>query len=71
MAKINQIRVSYGKTFNMGNYESFRYDVELSSAVDDQDDLDSVIDKLRRQAKIKVNQAIRAERQKESWEEIF
>lgn len=76
MAKIVEVRVSYGRTVNMGNYESFRYDVTIQTDLESDDNFDRVIDNMRIAAKRKVTEAIHLERQpepkpKEPWEDIY
>ena len=41
-----RIRVAFGKTINIGNFESVRIDVELSGDIADGDDQDECTDEL-------------------------
>ncbi|MBT8490944.1 MAG: hypothetical protein KJN62_07840 [Deltaproteobacteria bacterium] len=71
MGQIIEVAVSYGKTINMGNYESSRIDIELRAKVLEGEDSNEVVEDLRSMAKLKVNQAAQAELKKLSAEEYF
>lgn len=58
MGKINNIKFNYGRTVNLGNYESLRIDVELSSTVNETDNVESIFETLRQQAKLMVKKTI-------------
>lgn len=59
--KINNIKVNYGRTINLGNYESCRLDIELSATLEPKDDPEMVADELRAQAKLQINRWIKYE----------
>lgn len=44
-----RIKVAKGGTFNMGNFESFRYDIglEIEEEIDQYSDVDAIYDRLR------------------------
>lgn len=43
--KVKEVKVNKGVTVNLGNFNSFRYDVELKAEVeDDEDHLQVVVD---------------------------
>lgn len=56
--KINNIKVNYGRTVNLGNYENTRLDIELSATLTPEDDATMVADELRSQAKLQINRWI-------------
>ena len=58
MGKINNIKFNYGRTVNLGNYESLRIDIELSSTVNETDNVESIFETLRQQAKLMVKKTI-------------
>jgi len=60
--KITNIKVNYGRTINMGNYESVRLDVELSATLAPGEDAGKVADELRAQAKLQINKWIKFEK---------
>ena len=47
MAKINEIRISMGRTINLGNYESARVDVEAAARLDESDDVPLEYERLK------------------------
>lgn len=56
--KIDTVKINYGRTINMGNYESTRLDVELSATLAPGEDAGKVADELRAQAKLQINKWI-------------
>lgn len=58
MPKIIEIKVNYGRTVNMGNYESMRIDVEFAATVEPDEDIENATEELRRKAKLEVNRMI-------------
>lgn len=50
--KIDTVKVNYGKTINLGNYESARIDIELSATIEDNDNPQETAEQLRQQAKL-------------------
>lgn len=56
--KIETVKVNYGRTVNLGNYESTRLDIELSATLTHEDDATMVADELRSQAKLQINRWI-------------
>ena len=70
MAQIIEVKVNYGRTINLGNYESSRIDVELSSKILDGENSQETIEDLRQMCKLKVQQFIDLE-QKTRAEEYF
>lgn len=70
MAQIIEVRVNYGRTINLGNYESSRIDVELSAKILDGENSQEAIEDLRQMCRLKVQQFIDLE-QKTRAEEYF
>ena len=70
MAQIIEVKVNYGRTINLGNYESSRIDVELSAKILDGENSQETIEDLRQMCKLKVQQFIDLE-QKTRAEEYF
>lgn len=70
MAQIIEVRVNYGRTINLGNYESSRIDVELSAKILDGENSQEAIEDLRQMCRLKVQQFIDLE-QKKRAEEYF
>ena len=60
--KITEIKINYGRTVNLGNFESLRLDIELSAAIDETDDAEQVADNLRAEAKLTINRWIKFEK---------
>lgn len=58
---ISKIKVAYGRTVNLGNYESERIDVELEAKLMPGEDSQEALDDLRAMAKLKVNQYVNYE----------
>ena len=58
MAQIIEVKVNYGRTINLGNYESSRIDVELSAKILDGENSQETIEDLRQMCKLKVQQFI-------------
>ena len=48
--KISSVKVVYGQTINMGNYNSIRPGVELQAEIEEGDDLKDVFTSLKEQA---------------------
>lgn len=61
--KLTEVVVSKGKTFNLGNYSSVRYEFGLTATFDEDDDVKEVIDRLQ----MKVNRLV--EDETNYWEE--
>lgn len=57
--KLEKVTVNFGKTVNLGNYESFRYDVEFSAKLSENDNPETATEILRQLAKLQVEKAIR------------
>jgi len=55
---VTEIKVSYGKTKNLGNYESARADVELTVVVQEGDDVNELIEKAQLEAKRHVHKEL-------------
>lgn len=53
--KRKQVTVSYGKTFNLGNYESERIDLSITQEIEHSDSIPDLIDAEFKYLKIKVN----------------
>lgn len=70
MAQIIEVRVNYGRTINLGNYESSRIDVELSAKILDGENSQEAIEDLRQMCRLKVQQFIDLE-QKTRAKEYF
>jgi hypothetical protein len=51
---MRRIKVAYGRTFNIGNYESARIDIEIEVDVPENGKTDPAIDKLFKYVKLKV-----------------
>lgn len=59
MAQITQIKVSFGYTKNMGNFESLRCDCELTATIDPAiDDVFDELEKLRDEAREEVRKEL-------------
>ena len=71
MPQIKEITVSYGRTVNLGNYESSRLDIEISADVLPDENIENVMDELRTIAKLKINQWIQIEEKKRHAEDYF
>lgn len=52
--KILKVKVAYGRTFNLGNYESLRKDVELEAEICENESEGDVIKALQKEAKFYV-----------------
>lgn len=61
MSKIRTIEVSYGRTVNLGNYESARFDIRISADVMDEDKPSNVLEFLKRTAIAEVLKQIKSE----------
>lgn len=59
--KVKKIKINYGRTIQFEQYESTRFDVELSAEIQDDDDVDEVANELRTEAKILINKWIKLE----------
>jgi len=59
--KINNIKVNYGRTVQLVKYEPTRFDIELSATVDETDDIESSLNELRAEAKLRIKQWIKLE----------
>lgn len=70
MAQITEIKVNYGITANMGNFESLRVDVELSAKLGNDEDANAATDELYETAKSKVNQFI-VEKKEKAEEDLY
>ena len=55
---VKEIKVSYGKTQNLGNYESARTDVEMTVVVQEGDDVNELIEKAQLAAKRHVHKEL-------------
>lgn len=60
--KIETVKINYGKTINLGNYESCRLDIELTASLGPDDDAANVADDLRARAKLQINKWIKFEK---------
>lgn len=65
MAQLREIKVNYGRTKNLGNYESERVDVELAATLLPGEDSQQAVEDLYHMAKKKVNEYIIARTQLE------
>ena len=61
MAKVTEVQVGYGKTINMGNYESLRIDVWARAVLTDGDDPAQVSHDLRKTLKGRCHQMVQME----------
>lgn len=59
--KIDTVKINYGRTINLGNYESCRLDIELSATLGPEDNATRVADELRARAKLQINRWIQIE----------
>lgn len=59
MPMITEIKAAYGKTINLGNYESARLDVELSAKLMPGESSQEAIEDLQAMAKKKVSDEIK------------
>jgi hypothetical protein len=69
--KLTELKISIGKTINLGNYESLRLDVEMAAKIDLNDDLESCAESLRRDAKLQLNRMIKIETEKRKMEDYY
>lgn len=70
MAQITDIKANYGRTANMGNFESVRVDVELSATLGNGEDAQATTDELYETAKSKVNQFL-AGKKEQTEEDLY
>lgn len=54
MATITAVAITYGRTFNLGDYQSARIDITIEADLDELDDRQAVLDDLWRRAKDNV-----------------
>lgn len=64
MGKITEVKLNFGYTRNMGNYESMRVDVEFKSEVGENENPLNVTSELERMAKAEVRRIIAANTEK-------
>lgn len=60
--KIETVKINYGKTINLGNYESCRLDIELTASLGPDDNAANVADDLRARAKLQISRWIKFEK---------
>lgn len=54
--KVKNVSITYGRKFNLGNYESLEMNISFFAAVDDDEDATRVVDFLYHQAKESLHQ---------------
>lgn len=59
--KYNEVKISLGKTINLGNYESRRVDIQLSAVIEDGENVDEVIANVRAKCDDQLDKIIRGE----------
>lgn len=64
MGKITEVKLNFGYTRNMGNYESMRVDVEFKSEVGENENPLAVTAELEQMAKAEVRRIIAAKTEK-------
>lgn len=64
MGKITEVKLNFGYTRNMGNYESMRVDVEFKSKVGENENPLAVTAELEQMAKAEVRRIIAAKTEK-------
>lgn len=64
MGKITEVKLNFGYTRNMGNYESMRVDVEFKSEVGENENPLNVTAELEQMAKAEVRRIIAAKTEK-------
>lgn len=45
---VDRVRISLGRTINLGNFESFRVDVDFQSAVGDDEEVDTAYNRVKK-----------------------
>lgn len=56
--KVEKIKLSVGKTVNLGNYESLRVDVQFEVSIDDTDNIDTSFKELRQEVDSRLQEVI-------------
>ena len=69
--KINNVKINYGVTKNMGNYESLRIDLELSASVGEDEAPAKVVDLLYQQSKIEVARMVANKIESDDFDDIY
>lgn len=78
MSKITEVKISFGFTKNIGNYESIRSDVCFGATLEQGENHKQVIEKLEEMCKAEVKRIITGkienrniEQEKEAWEDLY
>lgn len=69
--KFNEVKVSLGRTINLGNYESSRVDFSLSAIVEDGDSIDDVISTVRAKCDRELDKLITGESAKGEFDNFI
>lgn len=69
--KIDKVKVAYGRTVNLGNFESMRVDVEFSATVEAGETPENVCEKLETLCKSEVKRIVLGKKSKPKFEELF
>ena len=59
--KITKVKVNYGRTVNMGNFESLRLDFGVEVEPEDKEEIHELFKALRKALRDKMNKAIKDE----------
>ena len=69
--KIESVKVSYGRTVNLGNFESMRVDVEFQATIEAGETPENVTEKLETLCKSEVKRIVLGKKSKPKFEELF
>lgn len=69
--KIEKVKVAYGRTVNLGNFESMRVDVEFQATIEAGETPENVTEKLEILAKSEVKRIVLGKKSKPKFEELF
>jgi hypothetical protein len=69
--KIRSVKVNYGRTINMGNFESMRIDVEFAADIAENESPKEVAEQLRSMAKLEVNRMVTNKKLKDGLEDYY
>lgn len=69
--KIEKVKVAYGRTVNLGNFESMRVDVEFQATIDAGETPENVCEKLETLCKSEVKRIVLGKKSKPKFEELF
>lgn len=59
--RVSTVSVSYGRTVNLGNFNSLRYDATVEVQIDEGEDCQTALSKARATAKQEVEKAVLGE----------